>query len=290
MQPDRKSPLISAVLPSRNGARYLASSIESILAQTYRNFELILVDDGSMDSTPQIMRKYAEADSRVRFEPNPTNLRLPLSLNRGFAFARGEWLTWTSDDNLYLPTAFERLITTALTTDADVVYADMQNMDDGGAVTGPGLTGEPVDMWAGNPVGACFLYRKEVQESLGGYDDSMRLAEDYDFFLRASTRFKFHHLREVLYLYRLHSGALTSTHQHLTGKMADLALERSLKKMTWLGLDRQMEGRFRLGVLGWKRRDWCQVARQLGPILFDFPRAGRVILRKWSRRSRRLRS
>src|SRR4051794_6743497 len=95
--------LASIVLPTYNGSKYLASAIESCLAQTYRNFELILVDDCSKDATPEIIANYAARDSRVRSIRHETNQHLPGGLNTGHKAARGEFLTWTSDDNLLRP-------------------------------------------------------------------------------------------------------------------------------------------------------------------------------------------
>lgn len=93
-----------------NGAEYLRESIESCLAQTFRNWELIVVNDCSTDESGAIAEEYAAMDERIRVIHNETNLKLPASLNVGFRQAKGEYLTWTSDDNLYLPHALQRMI------------------------------------------------------------------------------------------------------------------------------------------------------------------------------------
>ena len=95
------NPKVSIVLPTYNGARYLKSSVESCLNQTHKNIELVIVDDCSTDETPDIVRSYN--DPRIRYVRNETNQRLPRSLNIGFALATGDYLTWTSDDNEFLP-------------------------------------------------------------------------------------------------------------------------------------------------------------------------------------------
>src|SRR6516162_6752271 len=102
-------PLISIVLPTFNGARYLREAIESCLHQSYPNWELILVDDASTDETPSIIADYLARDRRVTSLRNPVNRKLPGSLNAGFAQARGELLTWTSDDNCYRPHALNEM-------------------------------------------------------------------------------------------------------------------------------------------------------------------------------------
>src|SRR5438128_1966436 len=91
--------LVSVILPTHNGSKYLRQSIESCLSQTYLDIELIVVDDGSMDETSAILESLT--DDRVRKIRHQTNRGLSAALNTGCAEARGEYLTWTSDDNLY---------------------------------------------------------------------------------------------------------------------------------------------------------------------------------------------
>src|SRR5690606_22425727 len=100
-----ESPFVSIVLPTYNGARYLAQSIESCINQTYTQWELIIVDDASTDDTPAIISHYVQLDSRIRTVRHSTNRKLPAALNTGFDMARGEYFTWTSDDNYYRPEA-----------------------------------------------------------------------------------------------------------------------------------------------------------------------------------------
>ena len=104
--------LISIVLPIYNGEKYMKQSIDSVINQTYANWELLIVDDGSTDNTAAIAREYAEKDNRIKYYKNPQNMRLPKTLNRGFSLATGDYLTWTSDDNYYYPTALEKMYTT----------------------------------------------------------------------------------------------------------------------------------------------------------------------------------
>ena len=123
MKNNIQQPNVSIILPVYNGARYLAQAIDSCLNQTYRNIELIIVDDCSTDETPAIVRSYT--DPRIRYVRNKTNRRLPQSLNIGFALATGEYLTWTSDDNEFLPHAIETMLKILMEDKAvDFVYSD----------------------------------------------------------------------------------------------------------------------------------------------------------------------
>jgi glycosyltransferase involved in cell wall biosynthesis len=124
-------PLVSIVLPTFNGSRYINDSIHSCVEQTYTNWELIIVDDHSNDSTPQIIAEWTRKDPRIRSIRNPNNLRLPASLNRGFAEASGTYLTWTSDDNLYRFSALQRMVTFLEgNLDYGLVYTDFSEIDE----------------------------------------------------------------------------------------------------------------------------------------------------------------
>jgi glycosyltransferase involved in cell wall biosynthesis len=205
-------PLISIVLPTFNGSRYLREAVESCRAQTFTDWELILVDDASTDDTPDLIRELAAQDSRIHVLQNPVNSKLPKSLNRGFAAARGSFLTWTSDDNCYRPEALAKmLVHLQANPGVDIVYANYTVIDDAGAPKkiGPPGAGPMTDLLTRNVVGACFLYRRQVQEQLGGYAEDLFLVEDYDFWLRASTRFQLAFLNQDLYRYRWHARSLS---------------------------------------------------------------------------------
>lgn len=206
--------MISIVLPTYNGEEYLASSIESILQQSYSDFELIIVDDCSEDGTWEIMQKYSRQDCRIKIIHNNNNKKLPASLNIGFAQAKGEYFTWTSDDNVFHPTAFERLIDVLkINQEISIVYALYYFIGEDGTVLGKTTmdSSNIRDIYGGNSIGACFMYKREVHEKLNGYDENLFLVEDYDFWLRAKRYFKFYLLPEYLYDYRVHGNSLTET-------------------------------------------------------------------------------
>ena len=93
--------MISIVMPVYNGEKFLKQSIESVIGQSYKDWELILVNDCSTDRSLEIMQCYAESDNRIKIINNEINKKLPKSLNVGFAQACGKYYTWTSDDNMF---------------------------------------------------------------------------------------------------------------------------------------------------------------------------------------------
>lgn len=204
-------PRVSMIMPVYNGARYLAAALDSVLAQEFENFELICLNDGSTDATPDILADYATKDHRIIYRDNPRNIGLPATLNVGFAMARGEYHSWTSHDNLLRP---DMLLTLVSVIDADatigVVYAGYSVIDGTGEILRYQPPRPAEERWFGNPVGAAFLYRRKVTEVLRGYDESLFGAEDYDFWLRAARVFKFQPVDSDVYLYRRHDASLTN--------------------------------------------------------------------------------
>lgn len=227
--------MVSIILPTYNGAKYLEFSLQSCLDQRYSNWELIIVDDASTDETPKILNRFCTQDRRVRTIRHTNNKRLPAALNTGFAAAKGDYLTWTSDDNCYRPQALSRMVDfLESNSQIDIVYSDHMRIDESGKPVAL-MEAQPVEeLTLENVVGPCFLYRMKVQLDLGGYQEDTFLAEDFDFWLRASIKFKLQALHEDLYLYRLHGGSLTTAYATRIRMVADRALLKHLPQMDWV--------------------------------------------------------
>lgn len=206
--------LISIVLPVYNGEKYLCQSIDSVLNQTYKNWELLILDDCSIDKTPEIAKEYTKHDSRIKYYRNEINLRLPGNLNKGFSLAKGNYLTWTSDDNNYKPMALEKMYYALKNNErAQFAFASCRIIDDIGKEIEYIMVNQRskkriVGM---DSVGACFLYTRKVYEEIGDYDPEFTLVEDFDYWQRIFAKFDTIAIEEILYEYRWHDGALTST-------------------------------------------------------------------------------
>src|SRR3989338_8491510 len=103
MKHTTKTALISVIIPVYNGNGFLPAALESILDQTYRNFEVIAIDDGSTDNSYEILKDYAERDSRLRVFRNSKNLNIANTLNRGIKLARGQYIARMDADDIALP-------------------------------------------------------------------------------------------------------------------------------------------------------------------------------------------
>lgn len=205
----KSSRKISVVLPTYNGLRYLPGAVENCLRQQSVELELVIVDDGSRDGTAGYLATLT--DARIKIITQPQNRGLPCALNTGFAQTTGEYLTWTSDDNLYAPDA---LATMAAYLDEHeeiaMVCAPYWEIDEAGNTLRLNPLPSVEDIWTNNPVGACFLYRKSVYETIGQYDPEARFIEDYEYWLRVSQRFQIANIETPLYYYRLHPASLTT--------------------------------------------------------------------------------
>ncbi|TDE04581.1 glycosyltransferase family 2 protein [Flavobacterium hiemivividum] len=222
-------PLISIILPVYNGEKYIEEAIESCLSQTYSNIELIIVNDCSTDRTLEICHSYVKKDDRIKLINNDINLKLPVSLNVGHRAAKGDFLTWTSDDNYYKTAALETLINIILEKQVDVAYSDLISIDENGELIGEVNYVGFENIVFGNFVGASFLYKKEVFQRNKGFNEKLYLVEDYDFWLRAMIHSKFYQVNEKLYFYRKHEDSLT--HQIKFTKDAKRLWKDNLKKM-----------------------------------------------------------
>ncbi len=204
--------MISIVLPVYNGEDNLEASIRSVLKQSYHDFELIIVNDCSTDGTADVISRMMAEDSRIRCISNETNQKLPASLNIGFREARGDYFTWTSDDNRYHEDAL-KIMVEALEKNPKVgmVYCRYTAIDENENELPEVYQGTPEELIWGNHVGACFLYRSTVAKQVGEYDTGLFLAEDYDYWLRIYSVSEIIYIPQKLYYYKIHSRSLTST-------------------------------------------------------------------------------
>lgn len=232
-------PLVSIVLPTFNGSKFLRQSVDSCLSQTYEKWELIIVNDCSTDTTAKIAVEYAQKDARIKVIHNKENLKLPNSLNKGFLEAKGDLFTWTSDDNFYASHAIETMVDALIKNhEYYLVYADETLINDENETIGVRVLNDvamSIIKWKG--CGACFLYKKEMQFTLKGYDPSRQLIEDYDFFLRGFLQFKkyLYLTRSDLYFYRFHPKSLTSKFMVYVNDLQKMVLERNKLQIIELG-------------------------------------------------------
>ena len=206
MMAPSNTPILSVIIPVYNGEKYLAASIRSVLDLGYEAMEVIVVDDGSADATAEIAGSFTK---RVRylFQPNkgPGAAR-----NRGLQLARGDVIGFLDADDLWTPNIITRGLGSLISCpEADIVQGHVQEITRSATDT-TGMTYE----YCSRPypyinIGSA-IYRKTVFDKVGGFDETMRFCEDYDWFLRAfDARIPKVRITEVTLLYRIHPDGLT---------------------------------------------------------------------------------
>ncbi len=186
-------PVVSVVIPCYKGSRFLAESIESCLAQTFRDLEVIVVDDASPERDAEIAEAIAARDPRVRVVRHPRNRGVSEAYNTGYRLARGDFFTRLSQDDLFRSDAIALLLD-RLRAEPDVglVYCDMQKIDEAGNILALWPQGPDPDhaLFPTQEVGLCVMWRRTVYEVVGPFRSRFDFAEDYEFYLRVSRRFR----------------------------------------------------------------------------------------------------
>lgn len=220
MNEQTDSPQVSVVMAARNAALTLRSAVESVLAQSFGDFELIVVEDGSSDETWAILEEYARADRRVRPVRNDTNLRLPRSLNRGARLARGKYIARHDADDVSLPDRLALQVRYAEAhPDVGVLGTQMETVDEAGVTTGEYRlpTCHSLILWQ-LFLGRSFahptvLMRRDVFAGSGGYAPACLHAEDIDLWTRLAGSTRFANLPDICYRYRVLSQSVSRRHR-----------------------------------------------------------------------------
>jgi glycosyltransferase involved in cell wall biosynthesis len=208
---------ISLHITVYNRSPYLASAIESVLAQTYPHFELLIWDDGSTDRSLEIAHDYAKRDSRIHVIA-ASHQGIAPALKGAIASTTGNYLGWVDSDDILAPTALEETIAVLNTyPEVGMVYTDYQMIDEQGKLHGIGSRCQIhyskerllVDFMTFH----FRLIRRAVYDQVGGIDPTFAWAEDYDLCLKLSEVTAVHHLPKPLYSYRRHAG--NATHHQL---------------------------------------------------------------------------
>jgi glycosyltransferase involved in cell wall biosynthesis len=202
-------PLISIILPVYNGEEYLSQAIESCLYQSIENWELIIVDDCSTDQSLKIAKSYQNIDCRIKVIENEVNKKLPFTLNAGFFVAKGEYITWTSDDNVLKPNFLEILLDNLIKTKSDFVFSNYEIVDQYGNQIKKQPAGIVNELLFQNVIGPSFLGRASLFKK-NTYDTDLFRIEDYAFWLANLPFIKCQRIEEYLYKYRVHGSSLTT--------------------------------------------------------------------------------
>lgn len=271
------TPRVSVVMAAKNYARFLPTAVESVFAQTFADWELVVIDDGSTDDTPAAVKPFL-SDPRVRYVRSD-KLGQSRAKNLGIRLSRGDVIAFLDADDAWRPTKLEKQLA-LLREDVGVVFCGRELIDESGnkltkQPTANPPTGRVLDaMFVQNFV--CFssaMVRRQVFDHVGSFDPLWDLAIDFDLWLRVARRYSFAYVPEPLVLYRTGHGNLSQKlsdrvatafsimHRHRAGIAADAVAEgyaSTARTMGWVL--RAAEPRTAWGwyaqALAWPHRRW----------------------------------
>ena len=205
---------VSIVLPTYNQADMLPKAVQSVMAQTYGDWELIIVNDGSTDDTEKYLETLPKSE-QFRIVHHDNNQKLPSALNTGFEFAHGDYYTWISSDSVCAPYMIQGLARALnqYPDDAGLAYADFFIIDENdyilSRISNPDYCFR--SMVIRNDGNAAFMYPAKVAKKIGTYDTDLNGAEDWDYWLRIAEKYPFVYVPEALYYYKVHNKSMQQT-------------------------------------------------------------------------------
>lgn len=225
-----------------NGKAFLHESVESILSQTFQDFEFVVVDDGSTDGSSELLARYP--DLRLRVIRNPSNLGLTRSLNAGLAAAKGELVARQDADDRSHPERVARQVA-FLDANPDVVLVGAQTR-------GIDRSGSPVDLsgWPKSTATMAIrwqlmfdspfshtsvMFRRGPVSKLGGYNEDFRTSQDFELFSRLAVDHDLRNLSDVLVDWRVTKGSVSRTYSEADVRRVHAVLEENRKR--WLNMD-----------------------------------------------------
>lgn len=238
-------PKVSIIVLAYNNDKYLKQTLDSIEAQTYEDWEVIVINDGSTDTTPEILRSY---ETKPKFRVfHQSNLGIPASMNRALKLVQGQYICKLDSDDYWDSSLLENLVSVMdnSTLDIGIVYCDSRRIDSDNRVITDRMVGfnnimskQPVrDLLFGLYFPeSTFLYRREVFSSVGDYDESYPVGSVYDMFIRIAHKYKYRYVDKKLGYYRTHLGCVTKNKEILMNYFARI-IEKNKELFLETGID-----------------------------------------------------
>jgi len=202
-------PLVSVILPTYNRVKYIRKAIESVLGQTYRNLELIIINDGSNDKTSKVIYGFAKKDQRVKTIKNETNIGLVKSLNKGITKSKGKYIARIDDDDVWSDKQKLEKQIEFLENNSDYVLTGggmIKINEKGREIVRYMLPEEDEDIRRAILQNNCFahsavVFKKESWQSAGGYDETLDFSEDWDLWMKFGKLGKYYNFQKYFLIY-----------------------------------------------------------------------------------------
>ena len=204
--------LVSIIMPSYNTAKYIAETVQSVLAQTYQDWELIIVDDCSTDDTDEVVKPFL-SDSRIRYLKNEKNSGAAVSRNRALREAKGKWIAFLDSDDLWMPEKLEKQIAFMEENGYHFSYTDYMEIDEASKSNGKSVTGPKKITKAGMfnycwPGCLTVMYDAETVGLIQIAD--IKKNNDYAMWLKVCKKADCYLIDEVLAKYRKRTGSISN--------------------------------------------------------------------------------
>ena len=224
-QPNSSYPLVSVIIPAFNREEFIAKSIESVLTQTYQNFILIIIDDGSIDKTVSIAEKYL-IDNRVTIIRNSENIGIAATRNKAILSAQGKYIAmldsddmWVDKEKLHKQVSFLETNTDHVMIGGGIVYIDV-NGNHLKTMVFPTKDGEirKTILRRNTFAQSTLLCRTQALIQAGLYSNNFMVSDDYDLWLRLGLKWKFANMTDVVTGYRIHTENITNKKRLLAAR------------------------------------------------------------------------
>jgi len=232
-----ETPLVSVIVPNYNYAAYLPDCIHSVLSQTIKNIECIVVDDGSTDNSLEVLKQLSAADSRLTIITK-SNSGCEASRNEGLKKTSGKYISFVDSDDKWSNKKIENQLATMNKTNADFVYSNASRFDNAGAIDKIPYKSRNLtiyDFISGNPISgsaSSVMMKREIFEKVGSFDTQYHGVEDVTYWFRCFlNKFKFAHCPSYDVFIRSHSGSMTKIFNNRMFDYNLFILERELQML-----------------------------------------------------------
>lgn len=240
------APKLSVLMTVYNSEQYVAQTVESVLSQTFADFEFLVTDDASTDGTYSILADFAARDTRMILSRNESNKNITRSMNRLFALAQGRYITRHDGDDISMPERFARQVAFLDShPEIGLVASQVRVIDQVGLLT-------ELEMFGGSEDNSSIqreliqqnclcqgsvMFRRECLMAVGFYDEEVDHSEDYDLWLRMAEITQLAKLSDRLYYYRKHSQSISQTHYGATLSRGAVALDKAYQRRIKSGVN-----------------------------------------------------
>ena len=284
-------PKVSIIIPVYNAEKFLSETIESVIAQTYTDWEIIAVDDGSTDRSREILRKYEQRLPLKIRVITQKNSGVSIARNNAIAIAKGEYIAFLDHDDLWLPDKLEKQVELLDSNkELGLVYSDSYVIGEKGNLTRRKTLFESVKPFRGNAFNELFydnfiplltaIIRKEVLNKVGMFDPKYKIAEEYDLFLKIAEYYPVDFVEQPLAKYRIHDKSVSRNSgvapvsenfqivEYWLNKKSDLEIKQKKAKL-----------HFSLMIYYFKKHEKRKAIEEIKNLIKLFPYSLRLVLK-----------